>query len=43
MIFEIYDQDGVVVNTIIASLEFVQEHYPDQFKYVGEEVQPVNA
>jgi hypothetical protein len=41
MIFEIYDQDGVVINTILASLEFVEEHYPGHFKYVGEEPKPV--
>jgi len=41
MIFEIYDQDGAVINTILASLEFVQENYPGHFKYVGEEPKPV--
>jgi hypothetical protein len=41
MIFEIYDQNGAVVNTILASLEFVQENYPGHFKYVGEEPKPV--
>jgi hypothetical protein len=41
MIFEIYDQSGAVVNTILASLEFVQENYPGHFKYIGEEPKPV--
>ena len=41
MIFEIYDQNGAVVNTILASLEFVQENYPGHFKYIGEEPKPV--
>jgi len=44
MIFEIYDQDGAVINTIIASLKFVEEHYqPGAFKYIGEEVQRVES
>jgi hypothetical protein len=41
MIFEIYDQSGAVINTILASLEFVEEHYPGHFKYIGEEPKPV--
>jgi hypothetical protein len=41
MIFEIYNQDGAVINTILASLEFVEEHYPGHFKYIGEEPKPV--
>lgn len=32
MIYEIFDDSGNIVNRIVASEEFVQEHYPDHYR-----------
>lgn len=36
MIYQILDDAGNVVNTIIASHEFVEENYPGHYRYSGE-------
>jgi hypothetical protein len=40
MIFEIYNSDGELENTIIAELDFVEQYYPGRFKQVEELEEP---
>lgn len=40
MIYEILDDNGEVINTIIADEAFVQAHYPSHYRLVGEEPRP---
>lgn len=32
MNYEILDEEGNVINTIVADLDFMEEHYPGQFR-----------
>ena len=32
MNYEILDEQGNVINTIVADLDFVEKHYPSQFR-----------
>ena len=32
MNYEILDEQGNVINTIVANLDFVEKHYPSQFR-----------
>jgi hypothetical protein len=38
MIYEILDQNNQVINTILASLDFVTTHYPGKFRDVTQPV-----
>lgn len=40
MIYEILDDNGNVVNTILAEADFVEANYPGHFRLVGPEPQP---
>jgi hypothetical protein len=40
MRYEILDGDGSVVNTIIADVEFVEAHFPGQYRLVEDESLP---
>lgn len=40
MNYEILDEEGNVINTIVADLDFVELHYPGQFR---ERVEAVSA
>lgn len=43
MIFEILDDDGNVVNRIIASIDFVEAHHPGRYREVPQpEPQPLD-
>jgi hypothetical protein len=40
MIYEILDDDGKVVNTILADESFVEKHHPGHYRLVGPEPEP---
>lgn len=40
MKYQILDDAGNVINTIIATLEFVEQHYPNRYQQVVEPVAP---
>jgi len=40
MIYEILNDDGEVINTIIADESFVKTHYPGHYRLVGPEPEP---
>lgn len=40
--YEILDDDGNVINTIIASIEFVEEYYPEHYRQIPSTRVPVD-